>query len=292
MRRYLVSVIAAAIVVCAASQASAAIYPWEAIDWTGQYVTTIKFINYEVVWNPDTGFKDAAYQPQVNDVVYQLLKATEIYWEVPGSGLVLKWQDSVGDGEITAYAVAKVTDVVESGNKREYTFGPVTTSSDYTDQLGYTWKAEEVVAIYFDTNENFGVNYSTRQQDRESATDGILFATFGFGAAVDFNRGGATGINTELTSTLNLNTGTISSSGVLNVKSVGSSFVDVVFLPIGQYSATFENSVQSGGNSKWPLSSNDPFRIRPTPEPGTLSALLGIVAAGAIGFLRRRRIGA
>ena len=287
MRRYLAFVIAAAIGFCSAAQALAAIYPWDAIDWTGQYVTKIKFTNNEVVWSAvDNSFKPANYTPQVGDVVYQIFTATTIAWET-GSGDIVKWTSSDA-GELTAYAVAKITGV-SSG---VYTFGPFGAG---TDQLGYTWATDEVVALFFDTNKNYTANSGNRTTDRQRATDGTLFATFGFGAAADAGQGGATGTPLLQSQVLTTSPLLVFTSGGLNVKALGAAFSTVIFRPVDlpdhDYSATLQSNIQvaSPTNDNWPLKSEDPFRIRPTPEPGALSALLGIAAAGAIGFLRRRR---
>jgi hypothetical protein len=292
MRRYLFSVLAAAIVLCAASQASAAIYPWEAIDWTGQYVTKIKFTNNEVVWSTaDNQFKPANYTPAVGDVVYQILTATTIVWET-GGGDIVKWTSSDA-GELTAYAVAKITGFDSATNT--YTFGPFGSG---TDALNYSWGPNEVVALFFDTNKNYTANSGSRLTDRQRATDGTLFATFGFGPAIDAGQGGATGTPFLQSQVLSASPLSVFTSGGLNVKSLGAAFATIVFLPVDlpgyNFSATLQSNIQvaSPANSNWPLKSEDPFRIRPTPEPGTLSALLGIVAAGGLGFLRRRRIGA
>ncbi|MGB9689930.1 PEP-CTERM sorting domain-containing protein, partial [Thermogutta sp.] len=190
---------------------------------------------------------------------------------------------------LTAYAVAKITGF--SGNT--YTFGPFGPGAD---QLGYTWLADEVVAVYFDTNKNYTANSGSRTTDRQSATDGTLFATFGFGDAVDKDRGGATGTPFLKSTVMPDSPLLVITSGGLNVKAVGSAYSTIVFRPIGlplqNYSSTLNSTivVADPPNANWPLKSEDPFRIRPTPEPTSVIGLLGLgLGAGALGAIRRRK---
>lgn len=282
MRKLGIFAVAALATVVFAVNAQAALYPWDAIDWTGTNVTKIKFTNYEVLWDRDT--ESYKQEPlEVNDVVIQILKATSIIWET-AEGDVTKWSD-MNDGELTAYSVAVVTDITDG----VATYGPLTDTASANDPLEVSWDANEVVRIYLDSNQNFSANSGDRSTDVGTATDGTLLASFGFGDAVDAGLGGATG-TPFLTSNTDI---PVSVSGALNVKDSGSFRPDLVFRPVSPLennSATITSTITANStNSNWPLRSEDPFRFRVVPEPSSLAGLAGLALVGLGGVCLRRR---
>lgn len=211
--------------------------------------------------------------------IVAVLKATKVYnWPIhPGV------TDDAYTGEFTAYLALKVVNV--TGN--QIIFGAGTSSGwDPFGKLG----ANEVLGIWLEGTKDFSVNApiagsGNRAVDVSWASDGSLFATFGFGPepledkAVGYVSGVLLSVDAKLEvlqNPMNLNWLTVSNYLGPNHLVINSLFFHT-YPPPG---------------AAWRFGAGDQMRFRVTPEPGSLAVLAGLGLAGAVGLgLRRRRSG-
>ena len=280
-------------------------------DTSGQSLTKVKFTNYEILLrqNDSTGqivIGSHQFDPvapgsvAVGDFAVQILQASSIAWET--SPEQTKWSYVANGPEMTAYAVQEVLTNVATGSldsDRTTSLFEQTYKVARLDPFGIVNVTNnEISHIYFD--ETPGIVFTsagTLQQGVNSATDGTLFAAFGFGAAVDAGRGGAPGANAALKSEeLELPPVLldVSLKGGLNIRT---NIPFLTFLPVLNKASYLpvSTSIESGiavnphfATEPWPLKSEDPWRFRVTPEPASTVALLGLGLMGLFGVAYRR----
>ncbi len=286
----------------------------------------VKFNNYEVILQEDAGgslsLPGGSYtlvtDPTTIDVAshtyvaVQILRATTIQWRdssngssiynqtgaIPGGGDLGPFPVA-GVGEITAYAAQELTSFTIDGlGNVNVAFGAAA-----TDPFGILTSAGLITKVFLDDTTNDGTLFSSDgggavglaaqlTNDVGNATDGALFAEFGIGLAAD---GGVAGDNTSLTSS-----GAVDSQlalGGLNVfhadpsLTTGLTFMGVdntANAGLNPVSISLRANITLGG-TPWTFTSEDPWKFRLNPEPGSLAALAGMAVVGLAGRLIRRR---
>jgi hypothetical protein len=258
--------------------AAQAAYVGNLIDFTGG-LNTVYATGLAAAYDSNKNQKDNYTWADLGegDIVVAILKATKVVSPITGPGGVT---DDYYTGELTKYLALKV--VGKSNNV--YTFGAGNTSG--WDPFGKL-EAGEVLGIWLETSKDFQVNApiqgsGDRGTDVSWATDTMLFATFRIGDVKGVSLEVFPGLHT-----LQLNGGFTVQRNPLNLQWLG--------VPLG--SQTFDlvltgltfNAVGDNAGSAWDSYGNDAERFRVTPEPGTITALLAMGGAAALGLALRRR---
>jgi len=188
-------------------------------------------------------------------------------------------------GEITAYMALRIAQVVPG----KYVFGPPGTTDPF-GKLG----PQQVLAFYFDTNQDFDQG-DDRQDSVTRATSGNLKAIWGYPGPTDpevyveGNKGsllGNTYINflgglEWLVNNFGYSFLPVDNPALLGTQTVSVNFYGVQLLnPEGTPSPPGPN---------WIFTLEDEFTFRFVPEPGTMTALLAMGGAAALGLALRRR---
>ena len=250
-----------------------------------------------------------------NAYVAQILKATSVQHFDPVAST--STTVTISGGELTAYAVSQIA-----------TFSMDTalwdgTAADFDDiQVDMTFKKADLdpfgvlnisavggkdglgAMMYWDTSEDFSfnggsVNPGTKvdelKEDVKNATDGTSFVGVGYGAAIDTPGAPGTAslsadggiFNPDVQGGMNLLTNTgfeyLKFPGVVNEDNQ-----TLTSFSLRSGIDPNESHVDNDGSSYWRLESDDPWKFKMTPEPGSAVALAGLLVMGAIGFLYRR----
>ncbi len=210
---------------------------------------------------------------------------------------------------LTAYAVQQVTSITLDdpfGGYTKLTFGAV--DSDPFGVMSDDDVANEVVVKLFSdpngsvfTQNSSGTIGVSLKADVENATDGSMWASFGFGDPLDESGLTDAPFLYSLISPL----GAVNVYGGLNVKDFpnGLTFTGVLNSEIpsslGHTELTsigVEASISEylfhkdlNGDSYWRYNSDDPFELRMTPEPSSLIGCLGLMMTGLGVWTIRRR---
>ncbi|MCS7338974.1 MAG: PEP-CTERM sorting domain-containing protein, partial [Verrucomicrobiae bacterium] len=190
-------------------------------------------------------------------------------------------------GEFTGYLALRVKEV--KGAPDFYYVFDVGTVNGW-DPFGKL-QANEALAIYLEPTKDFNVNApitgsGIRLTDVAWATDGSLFATFGFGSVGPSEevRGFYSAVNLTILGHLEVlqNPGAWQWLGVVSLPAVGSVTNDLALDNL-----TFTRPAPS--SAAWDSKTDDGLRFRLVPEPATLASLFGLGAAGGLGWIFRRR---
>jgi len=257
--------------------AAQAAYVGNLIDFTGGlntvYATGLAAA-YDSNKNQKTDYTWATLG--VGDIVVAILKATKVVSPITGSGGVT---DNNYTGELTKYLALQV----QSKEGNVYTFGAGNTSG--WDPFGKL-QAGEVLGIWLEGAKDFTVGHpifgnknNSRQDEADMATDGPLFATFGLDSQAFIGYFSPASL-------------TLSGGLVVKQNPLGLYWLGVPNPEGGTAHLAIEN-LNLGGkaslNTDWDFFANDAETFRVTPEPGTMTALLAMGGAAALGLALRRR---
>lgn len=250
----------------------------------------VQFKDWENVYRFNSGTYElvsASTGLAVNDVVVQILRATVLN----SNG------GAFSTFELTGYAAFKVKSVGSEAVYFTYlsdTSGSLQMRSDPFNKGMDT--SEQVMKLWFDSSKD--LTDSALQSAAgpsvavEAATNGDMFAAFGFDDAI--NGGGVTA---------NANWKALTDSGrmyyysgALNVLKLGALFSDVTFPGVvganGVTSMLVTGTLSDTGvayGPNWTWYSSDPMAFTLTPEPGGLAALASMTGLGCFIRLSRRR---
>jgi hypothetical protein len=282
MRIQSIALLMALIALAAPAQAT---YVGSLIDFTGG-LNTVYATALAAAYNADKSPKEGYTWGtlQLGDIVVVILKATKIASPLtPVAGI----PDSSYTGELTKYLAVQIAQI--DGNMYKFQAG----GTDSWDPFGKL-KTGEVLGIWLETTKDFTVGHpisgsGSRSDDVGYATDGDLLATFGIAELGDFvGVYGSFGIPPQIV--LSLGGGLKVMQNPLGLHWLGESVVpggpkfdlaltSLSFGPVGEKPA----------GSVWDAFGADSEKFRVIPEPGTMTALLAMGGAAALGLALRRR---
>ena len=256
-------------------QASAsATFVGDLIKYDGVTVNTVNAANFAGVYRSGLWVNIGFNQMQVGDHLVAVLKGY----------IVNGFADTQYTGEFTGYLVLQVSKVLSGLKWYEFTHPSV----DPFSKLDLTKKEALVLYVHASADFGDGKNFDslgTRLTDVEKATNGSLFGSFGFqnvpGMSAPFIGANFTASDIELLGGLNVVNSPWGFPGVQNP--ADSELFNSLGLDI-----SFPNS-NAGYKGEWLWSSADAITFRVTPEPGTMTALLAMGGAAALGLALRRR---
>ena len=256
-------------------QASAsATFVGDLIKYDGVTVNTVNAANFAGVYRSGSWVNIGFNQMQVGDHLVAVLKG----YIVNGVG------DNLYTGEFTGYLVLRVSEVFSGLKWYQFTHPSV----DPFSILDLTKK--EALVLYVDASADFadGENFyslGARSTDVQNATNGSLFGSFGFqnvpGMSAPLIGANFTASGIELLGGLNVVNSPWGFPGVQNPAA------SKRFNSLGLH-ISFPNP-NAGDKKDWLWSSADAITFRVTPEPGTMTALLAMGGAAALGLALRRR---
>ncbi|GEM_PF-1845731 len=211
----------------------------------------------------------------VGDILAGVIKATRVNM-VPESSF---------EGEMTGYFAMRVTTAITDWGVKVYEFGAAGSHDPFGRLSG-----EESLRVYLDITKDFSPSEpplgGSRDDDVVAATDGQLFASFGFGYAIDRSFGGAP--DPGYLQGLAFNAQSLSLKGGLSLKALGPGFEWLIFPGVSSgpwesvYSALYSERLVRGGNALAPWAygtpggdANNVLVFRAIPEPN--SAILGVL---------------
>ncbi|SEP07454.1 PEP-CTERM sorting domain-containing protein [Nitrosovibrio sp. Nv6] len=272
----------------------------------------IFFNNFENVYDVNGNYKAPGTALEVGDHLVGIFNVQNI--DSNGS---THWFSGPTE-QLTGIFAQRINAILPTGSD---TFDPAQTSSPHFtlgaptvtdfikggDSFSTGLVGNETFAFYYQTGAGTTVFTSggTLAGDVANATDGTNILTLGYndgGTPADgpANAGDDTGYaygHPNILSTLANFTGEsfFGLDSIQNATGLGFGLVNdpnedelgsVIGVTGNQFFGTSEfeinpNSGASGGNSQWDIASNDPFTVRPIPEPASLALLgLGLVAMG------------
>jgi hypothetical protein len=256
-------------------------YVWDLLKYDG----TVNVLNMRG-WGAVYKWTGSSWQDE-GDIALNALTIDHLLVMVMRAFKVNGLDVSGYSGEITAYMALRIAQVVPG----KYVLGPhLRPEKDPFEKL----TSHQVLALYFDTTKDFGQG-NNRQDSVDRATSGVLKAIWGYRVPtdpevyVDGNIGaigGTTYINflgglEWLVNNFGYSFLPVDNPALLGTQTVSVNFYEVQLVnpqeplePPGPY---------------WIFNLQDEFTFRLVPEPGTMTALLAMGGAAALGLALRRR---